>query len=324
MKPLPFIGALLSIATAAALAQAPAAPAAPAVPATIAPPAAPAAAEAPAPEEPAEALPRSPAPAPPLVRTGAPRPAFAMENQLIKTGGFERPLVKGRMPKELKEGNFIRFTQGEWLEFWSNDSAIRGKLHAGLTNETARTGRQSLYLHFDHMTERLAEVNLASDLLAVKPNEQYRIAIFGRIDRKDPLTLDQRAPVLRLQVDFFQADRETQTGETVFKVQPIPGTPNRPLFFTSDRWSEFYVDLKAPEDAGFIKIMWTWATTPDAGKTNGVIYFDDAIIEGVKPEMIDTEPTEDDPAKPTVPPAPGAPATSAPAAPPAPAPPKEN
>jgi hypothetical protein len=148
-----------------------------------------------------------------------------------------------------------------------------------------------------------------SDLIPVKPGMPYRVSIWGRIDRKHPITLDQRVPVLRVQVDFFGEDKETQAGETNQKVQPIPGTLNRPPLFSSEKWGEFAADFKAPEDAHFLKLAWIWSTTADAGETNGTIFFDDATIEGEKVEPAE-EPTEPE-VKPAVPVAPGA----APAAP---------
>jgi hypothetical protein len=157
------------------------------------------------------------------------RPPFARENQLVETGGFELPRVKARTPKEAKEANFIKFSQGEWLELSSNDAANKGGVTVGLSNESARTGRQSLYVSFDHVKERQAAARLVSNLIPVKPVKSYHIGIWGRIDKRAPLTLDQRAPVLRVEIEYFQADGETQSGETIIKVQPIPGTPNRPL-----------------------------------------------------------------------------------------------
>lgn len=279
-----------------------------------------------APPTPAPAAPAAAAPAPAArARPAAPpRPPFARENQLIETGGFEMPHVTGRMPKELPGGNFLKFAQGEWVQFSSSPKALLGGMTAGLTNEIAHSGRQSLYVSFTNVKERLASVSLSTDLVPVKPSSRYHVAIWGRIDRKNPITLDQRVPVLRLHAEFFKDDHETQTGETVVRVQPIPGTPNRPLMFTSDRWTEYFADLTAPEDGAYIKVTWVWSTTSDAGLTNGVAYFDDATIEGEKVEPVETpEPTEEKPpGAPTTPAAPGASATpeAAPPAVPAPVP----
>jgi hypothetical protein len=264
--------------------------------------------------------PPTPVPAPARARPVLPpRPPFARDNQLIETGGFEMPRVTGRMPKELPGGNFLKFAQGEWVQFSSSPKGVLGGMTAGLTNDIAHSGRQSLYVSFDHVKEPLAAVYLSTDLIPVKAGSPYHVSIWGRIDRKNPITLDQRVPVLRLQAEFFTADHETQTGETIVKVQPIPGTPNRPLMFTSERWTEYFADLTPPEDGAFIKVTWVWSTTSDAGVTNGIAYFDDATIEGEKVEPVETpEPTDEKP--PGTPAAPGAPAAPDAATPASPAP----
>lgn len=231
----------------------------------------------------------------------------------METGGFEMPRVKGRQPQSVKGMNFLKFAQGEWIHFAPNKAALGGKVSVGLTDELAHSGRQSLYVTFDHATAQLAAYTLGSDMIPVKPGKPYHVSIWGRIDRKHPITLDQRVPVLGLQVDFFQEDRETQTGETNARIQPIPGTVNRPPLFTSERWNEFFADFTAPEDAHFIKVAWRFSTTADPGDTSGTIFFDDATVQGEKVEPPE-EPTTEPEVKPAVPVAPGAP-PAAPAAP---------
>jgi hypothetical protein len=266
-------------------------------------------AQAPATPVPAPAPAATPAPA---VRPDLPpRPPFARENQLIETGGFEMPRVKGRQPQSATGTNFLRFAQGEWIQFAPNQAALGGKVSVGMTDDMAHSGRQSLYVSFDHATARLAAYTLATDLIPVKPGKPYHVSIWGRIDRKHPITLDQRVPVLRLQVDFFGEDRETQSDETNLRVQPIPGTLNRPPLFTSERWNEFFADFTAPEDAHYIKVGWSFSTTADPGDTSGTIFFDDATIEGEKVEPVE-EPTTETEVKPAIPVAPGAAAPAGP------------
>jgi len=242
--------------------------------------------------------------------TPHPRPPFALDNSLMDTGAFEGPRVTKRTPMD-QGGNPLPYSQGEWIRFAPNAAAKDGTLIAGLTNEAARTGRQSLYVEFRHQTKQGAVIELASRLIQVKPESVYHVAIWGRNDAKNPITIDERLPFLRVEVDFFKADEETQTGESILKMQSIPGTLNRPPLFPTDQWGEFYVDAKAPEDAAFIKVTWAWMAPADPGETNGVVYFDDATIIGDKPAP-PPEPTE------PAPPTPGAEAP-APAATPTPA-----
>ena len=177
-----------------------------------------------------------------------------------------------------------------------------------MTNEAARTGRQSVYVEFNHAKGIAAAYELTTNLLPVKPSEKYHVGVWGRIDAKNPLVADQRQPMLRLQADFFLADGETQAGDSSVHVQPIPGDPARQLFFTQDRWTEYYADIDAPSDAAFIRVSWIFTTTGDPGETNGVIYLDDA---GIKGPRVAPPPAEPEP--PGIAPAPaGAPAPAMP------------
>ena len=72
-------------------------------------------------------------------------------------------------------------------------------------------------------------------------------------------------------MDWFKADKEEQTGDVVWRVQPIPGSPNLKPLFTAGKWTEFYADVKSPEEAAFVRITWYWETPPKEGMTDGVI-----------------------------------------------------
>ena len=192
----------------------------------------------------------------------------------------------------------------EWLTFKDSIKEEGGKLILGLTNEVFRTGRQCMFVQFDKLTRPITVAQLASDFVSIKPSEKYHVSIWGRIDKKLPLTLDQRVPHLKMRVDWFMADKEEQTGNVEYRVQSIPGSPNRPPMFSSTKWSEYYADIKAPEDAAFMRVTWTWETPPQAGETHGIVYFDDAGIHGEsgpKEDLFADEPEMvDEPEKPVV------------------------
>ena len=218
------------------------------------------------------------------------RPAIATDTQILDYGSFELPRVTARTPRR-KGGDFLKFTEGEWMRFNDKPDDEGGSLVAGVTNEVARTGRQSLFIEFTKLTKPLASAEISSQLIAVKPANPYRVSIWGRMDKKQPLTIEQRIPNLYLQVDFFQPDQQTQTGDQVFRIQPMPGSRRLKPFFNTERWSEYYADVTTPEDAGYIKITWRWTTPPDAGETNGVMYFDDATLIGAR---VEDEPEPED------------------------------
>jgi hypothetical protein len=248
----------------------------------------------------------------PPVQT-VPKRTAAPANQILEYGSFELPRVQERKPK-LKGGNFLLFTSDEWMDFHGEPDSSHGSLVIGLTNEVARTGRQSMYVEFSKLRKARAEAVLASQLIAIKPDQPYRVGIWGRMDKKQALTLDQPLPMLRLQVDFFQSDGETQTGDQVFRAQPMPGSRDRPPFFVSKEWREYYADMQTPEDAGFLKITWSWTSPQEPGEINGVMYFDDATLVGEKVEVPEEPPEPAPDGTPAVPaPAPAAPTPTDPA-----------
>jgi hypothetical protein len=282
-------------------------------------PAPPPAASAPTPatEEPAE----EPEPSIEVVPDPGPH-----ASRLLDTGSFENPKVKGRTPREQGGTPIVPLGRHEWTRFDYKQSDQGGKLMAGLTNEIARTGKQSLYIEFDKLTAPMAEANLASDFVSIQPGLPYHVGVWGRVDRKNPIAIDERLPYLRLEVDFFQADKETQTGDPILRLQPLPGSHNRAPMFTSDKWTEFFANVKSPDDAAYIKITWTFGSPPDKGEINGVMYFDDAIIKGepgkTPEELAAAEPDPAEPAPEATPTAAVPPPTAPPPGTPAPATPK--
>ena len=188
--------------------------------------------------------------------------------------------MQGRSPRAAGGNPVMPVGRREWIYFTHTPAGPGGKLTAGLTNEIAHSGKQSLYVEFDKVTAANARMELSSDLISILPGKPYHIGIWGRIDKKNPLALDQRLPMLRLEVDFFQADKETQADESTIRVQPIPGSLNRPSLFSSAKWAEYYADLTSPADATYVKITWTVVTPPAAGEINGVIFLDDASLMG--------------------------------------------
>jgi hypothetical protein len=248
--------------------------------------------------------------------------------QLLEEGSFEGLGVTKR--KSIAEGGNIAKASNEWVMFKDKSDPDGGRIILGLTNEIARTGRQSLFVNFDNVTKPRAVATLSSELISILPGKTYHVSIWGRVDKENPLALDQRLPLLKLRVEWYAAPPEEveeaeeakpadgktpeakpaaakaadasptdgkapeaaeeedinptgqpeQVGEAEFRVQPMPGSKKRKPFFTAAKWSEFYADLESPAGATTMKITWTWETPPQAGTTNGLIFFDDAGVEG--------------------------------------------
>ena len=92
---------------------------------------------------------------------------------------------------------------------------------------------------------------------------------------------------VKVQIDFFKADKQTPAGESAYSVQPMPGSRNRPPLFTENKWGEFWTEATAPAEAAFMVVTWRWQSGGDSGSINGVIYFDDASVRGpAAPEAV--------------------------------------
>ncbi len=204
---------------------------------------------------------------------------------------FENPPVTGRTP-ETDEGVLPTNEGTPWEYFYSSEETEGGRVVVGLTNEIARTGKQSIYIDFQKVTATGRQAVLTTKLIAIKPAQAYRLSLWGRIDRKRPLSLDERRPFMAIDVEFFKADQQTKAGEPVrgFQLIPgrvIPGGPH-PLVFLVKRWSESVSQLMTPADAAFLKVVWVWQVPTDPGETDGVVFWDDfALIEDQTPAKAD-------------------------------------
>lgn len=209
--------------------------------------------------------------------------AFAQEN-LVKNPSFEQPEVRGATSAR-NGGSPAKLPEEEtsWSHFQSlskPDDKTGGQIVVGLTNGFARTGKQSVFVDFQQVVTPLSRSFLMSNIIPVKAGQSYRVSLWGRIDRQRPISLDQRRPVMRTEIEYFTPDSENQAGETDYRTQMIPGSVDR-LFFTSSKWTEYFAVVRAPEDAGFMKVTFRWETDKDAGITDGAIYFDDAGVVAV-------------------------------------------
>lgn len=222
-------------------------------------------------------------------------PSFALlADEIFPEGSFEAPAVEARTPKA-KGGDPSNKGEGPvWSGFDHKPDDKGGRFTAGLTNEIARTGRQSLYFEFDKLTLPYQSAVIQSAPIAIVPLKDYRVSIWGRLDAKNPLSAAARTATVKVEVDFYKADKETQVGESVYAVQPLPGIKGKPAVYSDKKWTEFWTVATAPEDAAFMIISWRWESGPEEGEANGVIYFDDVSVQGPAPvpEPSETKPVE--------------------------------
>jgi hypothetical protein len=206
--------------------------------------------------------------------------AFAAEEpNLLKNGSFEEPAAKGRVaataggsPGQAGEGK----TTWTHCEVTPAKDAT-GALVLGLTDQTARTGKQAFFVDFQKLGGGVTRSVLMTDLFPVKEGETYRIALWGRTDPKRPLTLDQRRAVMKVEIEFFAEDMETQTGDNQYRAEVLPGSKDRRLF-NSSRWNEYFTRVRTPDFTKYMKVTFRFETGRDAGVIDGGIYFDDAAV----------------------------------------------
>ena len=238
----------------------------------------------------------------------------AVAENLLENASFEAPQITGTTPASKAPGFSSLKEKNSWTILLSDRTEKGGTIEVGLTDKFAHTGKQSIYVNFVKVTAKGKRGELSSDLLPVKPEQPYRFAIWGLIDRQRPLTMDERRPHLMIDAQYFAADQETQVGDADYRVQMIPGSFIEGLgvvrVFAIGKWSEFSARFRTPPEAAFMKVSVYWESHSGAVskpqqkgaarvedeelplETDGVIYFDDVVLEGARGEFDVLEPEE--------------------------------
>jgi hypothetical protein len=232
-------------------------------------------------------------------------------DELVQNGGFESPPANGRLPVAAG-GDPSKAQPTSWEPLTMKIDGEGGKLVAGLTNEVARSGKQSFFVDFQQLTAPSQWVSISTVPVAVKPRQTYRVSIWGRIDGARPVALDERRPYIWVDLQFLKADRQTASADAQLAVALIPG-PIVPgikpeLSFHSWKWSESFSLIETPENTAFLQVTWTWGVPNEKGETDGATFWDDATIAEAAPAPPDSVPA-------TTPPAGATPAKPAPAEP---------
>jgi hypothetical protein len=201
-------------------------------------------------------------------------------DNLVPNADFEVPAVQGRTPKDLG-GDPTNGGKGPgWIGFAFDTTGTSASITGGLTNEVARSGTQSLFIDFNHVTESYQSATLTSNFIPVVSGTDYVVGIWGRTDAKDLIDSEGRSAYLKLEVDFFAKDANTSVGDPVYAVQPLPGSKDHDPVFTPTGWYRFVKGFTTPPGAVFAQIIWRWETGGDPGEINGIMYFDDAEMTG--------------------------------------------
>jgi hypothetical protein len=205
--------------------------------------------------------------------------ALAADN-LLPDGGFEKPVVNGRTAKDQGGDPASGGAGAGWIAFKFQATGTNGKVTGGLTNEVAHSGKQSLFIRFDHVGAAYQSASLVSNFIPVASGTDYLLGIWGRTDAKDLIDSQGRSAYLKLEVDYFAKDANESVGESFYLVRPLPGTKDHAPFFKPDSWNGYFVKLTTPPGAVFAQITYRWETGSDTGEINGIMYFDDAGLIG--------------------------------------------
>jgi hypothetical protein len=211
----------------------------------------------------------------------APMLGLAAEN-LLADGGFESPAIDGRVAAAVG-GNPLLAPESGWARLVDKNGEEGGKLILGLTREIAHNGKQALFVDFQRLTAASEVAFLVTKPVPIKPSTNYKVSIWGRMDRDRPLALDERTPFMQIGMEFLLADQQTPAAEArnavlVIPAAVIPGGKVQ-LLFVARRWNVAETIVQAPVNAAFMRITWSWVTPKNEGETDGVIYWDDAAIE---------------------------------------------
>lgn len=204
--------------------------------------------------------------------------ATTFADNLQKDSSFESPAVTGRT-LFVKGGDVSHNGRGPgWITLQTSGTA--SGITTGVTDESAHTGRQSIFIHFNHVAAADTGIKLVSNFIPIVSGTGYDVGIWGRMDSKGPLDPQGRLAYMKAEIDFFAKDANTSVGDPVYSVQPLPGSKNHDAFYTTDGWKYFHVPVTTPAGAVFAQVTWSWETEADQGETNGVMFFDDAEFSG--------------------------------------------
>ena len=169
---------------------------------------------------------------------------------LLSEGG--NPADASNNPLWKKAGDSAKFTEG-------------GTVVLGLTDEVARSGKQSLFVSFDNVTTKYRGATIASSLIPVQAGGVYRLSLWMRGSEAKPIKdgVNVKATII-----FLQDDESTEIGKTAYLDGNVAAFP-------PGGWSEFSKKITAPELAAFAQVSWSWHALPAEPPANGEVFVDD-------------------------------------------------
>ena len=213
-------------------------------------------------------------------------PALPAEAGVVFENSFETPAVTGRTPKAAG-GDICKSERTKpdekvaWQRFddQPNIGAEGGSVVAGLTNEVARTGTQSLFIEASKLSAPYIGAFFSTRPIPVEGGKYYKMTLWGRNDAKKPLISAAAQLFLKTQIEFFTDEGQTETGDNQYMLQPLPGGKGHPPSIVPTAWNPVGVRFAAPEKAKFMVVSFRCDSSAERGAITGAIYFDDFTVE---------------------------------------------
>lgn len=218
-------------------------------------------------------------------------PVFSARADVVFETSFESPVVSGRVPKA-DGGNPSLSKPGEkpvWrcFEDQPNLGAEGGSVVVGLTNQIARTGKQSLFVEVSKLSAPYIGALWVTRPIPIEGGKNYRAILWGRNDGQKPLCCATAQLFLKVQIDFYTDEGNTETGESQYLLQPLPGVSGRPPSIVSNAWNPLGLRFEAPAGAKFMVVSFRCDSSAEKGAITGSVYFDDFTVETDPPSAAD-------------------------------------
>jgi hypothetical protein len=235
-------------------------------------------------------------------------PALISHAGVVFETSFEFPTVRGRTPKAAG-GDMAKVDPSKPGEkpSWScfedqpNLDAEGGGVIAGLTDQVARTGTQALFIEATRLSVPYLGALFVSRPIPIKGGECYKAGIWGRNDATTPLLPAKAQLFLKMRVDFYTDEGETETGESRYLLLPLPGGKGRMPSIVTTAWTALSLRFVAPAAAKFLVVSFRCDANAERGDISGIVYFDDFTVaaEPEPPSQKIPEPATEGAVKPT-------------------------
>lgn len=208
--------------------------------------------------------------------------------EVVFQSGFEVPAVKARTPKA-SGGDITQPDPAQpggppaWRRFEDQPhlDTEDGSVVAGVTQEVARSGKQALFVEVSKLSAPYVGALWVTHPIAIEGGKDYRASLWVRNDTQKPLLCAAAQLFLKMQVDFFTDEGNTETGESHYLLQPLPGSKGHPPLIVSNHWTSVGLRFSPPADAKFMVVSFRCDSSAEKGAISGTLFFDDFTVETV-------------------------------------------